>query len=220
MKKIIIIFILITGLYSIAEAQLVQSNFQGVLVPQYIASGTSTRLPYIFRATVTGLQPNLKYRYYTNACRYTDFGGTNSGAGNPLFINGSDFRYTTSTGLSTVNRIRFNINRCSRKLHRLVRLFIQEMQRFTAGNFVYPSITLDSGGNGVTKYRFALNDSISVLQFSDSGTVHPEQAFTVYQMQIQRMLFLYMTTSPEPADRWQLYLRKMKELILQSWLLL
>ncbi|MBK7255849.1 MAG: hypothetical protein IPI04_18555 [Ignavibacteria bacterium] len=49
MKKIIIIFILITGLYSIAEAQLVQSNFQGVLVPQYIASGTSTRLPYIFR---------------------------------------------------------------------------------------------------------------------------------------------------------------------------
>ncbi|MBK6539177.1 MAG: hypothetical protein IPG09_15915 [Ignavibacteria bacterium] len=43
-------------------------------MPQYIASWEGrTRLPYIFRAIVTGLQPNLKYRYYTNACRYTDF---------------------------------------------------------------------------------------------------------------------------------------------------
>ncbi|MBK8381509.1 MAG: T9SS type A sorting domain-containing protein [Ignavibacteria bacterium] len=170
MKKIIIIFILITGLYSIAEAQLVQSNFQGVLVPQYIASGTSTRLPYIFRATVTGLQPNLKYRYYTNACRYTDFGGTNSGAGNPLFINGSDFRYTTSTGLSTVNGYDSILTDAAGSYTGWFGFVHTGNARFTAGNFVYPSITLDSGGNGVTKYRFALNDSISVLQFSDSGT--------------------------------------------------
>lgn len=41
--------------------------------------------------------------------------------------------------------------------------------RFTAGNYVIPTITLDSAGNGSAKYRFALNDSIKVLGFSDSA---------------------------------------------------
>ncbi|MBK7255343.1 MAG: hypothetical protein IPI04_15900 [Ignavibacteria bacterium] len=94
---------------------------------------------------MTGLQPNLKYRYYTNACRYTDFGGTNSGAGNPLFINGSDFRYTTSTGLSTVNGYDSILTDAAGSYTRWFGFVHTGNARFTAGNFVYPSITLDSG---------------------------------------------------------------------------
>lgn len=88
MKKIILLLAIMIMISAESDAQLVQSNFTGVLVPSYIGSGTSSRLPFIYRATVTGLEPFTKYRYYSNACRYTDFGGTNSGAGNPIFING------------------------------------------------------------------------------------------------------------------------------------
>ena len=101
MKKLLLAVLLLAAYFGEAEAQtLTQSNFTGVLVPQYIASGGNTRLPYVFRATLSGLQANAKYRYYTQAVRYTDFGGTNSGAGNPILINGTNFRYTTGTSLS------------------------------------------------------------------------------------------------------------------------
>ncbi|MBK8552206.1 MAG: T9SS type A sorting domain-containing protein [Ignavibacteria bacterium] len=170
MKKIIFTILILTAFISTAESQLVQSNFQGVTVPQNICSGGSTRLPYVFRATVTGLEANSKYRYYTNACRYTDFGGTNSGAGNPIFINGTNFRYSTATGLSTAGGYDSIVTDASGNYTGWFGFVNTGNARFTAGNYVYPSITMDSVGNGSTKYRFALNDSILVLGFSDSAS--------------------------------------------------
>ena len=151
--------------------QVVQSNFQGVLVPKYISSGTATRLPYLFRATVSGLVPNTKYRYYTQACRYVDFGTTNSGAGNPVLINDTNFRYTTSTSLSTPSGYDSLYTNASGNYTGWFGFVHTGNARFTAGNYVYPTLTLDSMGNGVTKYRFALNDSIFVLNFTDSAIV-------------------------------------------------
>lgn len=171
MKNYLIIITMLMIVFNAdVKSQLVQSNYQGVTVPQYICSGGTTRLPYVFRATVTGLQPNTNYRYYSQACRYTDFGSTNSGAGNPIFINGTNFRYSTSTSLSTAGAYDSLTTDASGNYSGWFGFVNTGNARFTAGNFIYPSITLDSAGNGSTKYRFALNDSIMVLGFSDSAT--------------------------------------------------
>jgi hypothetical protein len=171
MKKLLKAIILSVLLAGNALPQMVQSNFTGVLVPQYMCSGTSTRMPYIFRATLTGLQPNSIYRYYTQACRYTDFGTTNSGAGNPVLINvsGQSFRYTTSTSLSNSASYDSLFTDTSGNFTGWFGFVNTGNARFTAGNYIFPSITLDSAGNGVTKYRFALNDSIFVLKYTDSA---------------------------------------------------
>ncbi len=172
MKKLLTLFVLLSAFLGSGDSQtLVQSNFNGVLVPQYIASGGNTRLPYVFRATLTGLIPNAKYRYYTQAVRYTDFGGTNSGAGNPLLINGTNFRYTTSTSLSNPAGYDSLMTDASGNYTGWFGFVNSGNVRFTAGNYIYPSITLDSAGNGSTKHRFALSDSMYVLQFSDSANV-------------------------------------------------
>lgn len=170
MKRIYLTIILLTVFTSGIKSQLVQSNYLGVTVPQYICSGGTTRLPYIFRATITGLQSNSKYRYYSQACRYTDFGSTNSGAGNPIFINGSSFRYSTATNLSAPGAYDSLITDASGNYTGWFGFVNTGNTRFTPGNYVYPSITLDSVGNGSTKFRFALSDSILVLGFSDSAT--------------------------------------------------
>jgi hypothetical protein len=171
MKKILFVIALFILLSVNLYPQMVQSNFAGVLVPQYMCSGTSTRMPYIFRATVSGLLPNSTYRYYTQACRYTDFGTTNSGAGNPILINtnGLSFRYTTSTSLSNSASYDSLLTDTSGSYTGWFGLVNTGNTRFTAGNYVYPSITLDSAGSGVTKYRFALSDSIFVLKYTDSS---------------------------------------------------
>ncbi len=170
MKKIIVSIFLILILITSAYSQMVQNNFQGIIVPQNICSGGTTRLPYVYRATVSGLLANTKYRYYSQAARYTDFGGSNSGAGNPVFINGNNFRYSTSTSLSNPSGYDSLLTDASGNYTGWFGFVNTGNARFTAGNYICPSITLDSAGNGVTKYRFALNDSILVLGFSDSAT--------------------------------------------------
>lgn len=170
MNKIFTSILFLVFIISAAEAQVVQSNYTGVIVPQYICSGGSTRLPYVFRATVSGLLANSTYRYYSNACRYTDFGGTNSGAGNPIFINGSTFRYSTATGLSTAGGYDSLLTDGSGNYTGWFGFVNTGNARFTPGNYVYPTITLDSVGNGSTKFRFALNDSMLVLGFADTGS--------------------------------------------------
>lgn len=172
MKKLLTFLVLFSAFLCTGSTQtLVKSNFNGVLVPQYIGSGGSTRLPYVFRATLTGMQANSKYRYYTQAVRYTDFGGTNSGAGNPILINGSNFRYTTGTSLSNPTGYDSLMTDASGNYTGWFGFANTGNARFTAGNYIYPSITLDSAGNGTVKHRYALNDSIFVLQFSDSANV-------------------------------------------------
>lgn len=170
-NRIILFFSLFIFIVSpIHSQQLTQNNFTAILVPKYICSGTSTRLPYVFRAQLTNLQPNTKYRYYTQVCRYTDLGGTNSGAGNPVMINGSNFKYTTNPGLTNpagYDSLTTNANGTFTGWFGFVHT---GNTRFTPGNYVIPAITLDSGGSGSVRYRFALNDSLLVLGFSSDTT--------------------------------------------------
>jgi hypothetical protein len=171
MKNLINAIFILFLFFGTLNSQVVQSNFTGVLVPQYMCSGTATRLPYIFRATVSGLGPNSTYRYYTQACRYTDIGGTNSGAGNPILINanGMSFRYSSSTSLVNSTSYDSLTTDTGGNYTGWFGFVNTGNARFTAGNYIIPTITIDSICNGTAKYRFALNDSINVLKYTDSS---------------------------------------------------
>ncbi len=168
MKKTILILI-VSFLSNFLFAQnLVQSNFIGQVIPQYMGSGSSSRLPVIFRASLTGLAPNTTYRYFCNLALRTDFGTTNSGAGNPLFLRNGNFGYSTGASLTTNGNFDSLVTDGSGNYTGWFAVVNTGNSRFTAGNYVFPSIVLDSAGikRGVANSRFCLNDSIAVLGFA------------------------------------------------------
>ncbi|MBM4159374.1 MAG: T9SS type A sorting domain-containing protein, partial [Ignavibacteria bacterium] len=146
---------------------LTQINFNSVILPQYLSCGGTTRLPYVYRATITNLQPNKTYRFYNQSALYTDFNTTNAGAGNPMFIkpDSSVYRYTTSTSLTTAGGYSQFVTDGSGNYTGWFSNVNTANARFTAGNYIIPTITLgDSVGTLVCRY--ALNDSIKVINFS------------------------------------------------------
>jgi hypothetical protein len=169
MKKIILSLFSAFTLAGFTNAQtLTQSNFTCTIIPQVMGSGTSSRLPVIIRATVSGLAPNTTYRYFTNLAAATDFGTTNSGAGNPLFPRTSSFVYTTGASLATANNYDSLTSDASGNFTGWFAVVNTGNTRFTAGNYVYPSIVLDSAGSkrGVVNTRLVATDSILVLGYS------------------------------------------------------
>lgn len=169
MKKIILSLLSAFTLAGVANAQtLTQSNFTCSIIPQVMGSGTSTRLPVVIRATLSGLAPNTVYRYYTNLALATDFGTTNSGAGNPLFPRSTSFAYTTGANLATANNYDSLTTDASGNFTGWFTVVNTGNARFTAGNYVYPSIVLDSAGSkrGVVNSRLVATDSILVLAYS------------------------------------------------------
>ncbi|WP_298152512.1 YDG domain-containing protein [Flavobacterium sp.] len=150
---------------------LTQSGFTGVIVPQYMASGTSTRLPIIFRATVSGLTPNTSYRYFINGALTTDFGTPNPGAGNPLLVNsdGTSFIYSSSASLSTAGNYETFTTDSSGNYSGWFGFANTGNARFTAGNAIYPTIIIGNSTGTLTYYRKALDQSITVLSFGTAA---------------------------------------------------
>jgi hypothetical protein len=171
MKRKLSILLLMLSAGALMSQSLTQANFTSQLTPQYMASGTSTRLPVVFRAQVQSLQPNTTYRYFVQAGIYTDIGGTNSGAGNPMLIsqNGSTYTYTTGPSLSSAGSYETFTTDGTGKYTGWFGFVNTGNARFTAGNYIIPTITIDSINTGTTKFRFALGDSIKVLQFAASA---------------------------------------------------
>lgn len=174
-KKVTMMLVSATLIHqlSFAGTNLTQDRFFAVnnMVPLYVASGTSTRLPYVFRAVITGLTPNATYRYYTQVATSTDFGGANSGAGNPLFISpdGNTWNYATSVSLSTLGQYGEFTTTAGGVYTGWFGFVHTGNTRFTAGNTLYPTITLNNGSGGSSVVdRWALDLGISVLQFSTS----------------------------------------------------
>ncbi|OYU80351.1 MAG: hypothetical protein CFE23_09810 [Flavobacterium sp. BFFFF1] len=157
---------------------LTQSGFTGVIVPQYMASGTSSRLPVIFRATVSGLTPNTSYRYFINGATNAatgggtvDFGTTNAGAGNPLLVNstGTSFIYSSSASISTAGNYETFTTDASGNYTGWFGFVNTGNGRFTAGNLIYPTIVIGNATGTLTYYRKALDQSITVLSFGTAA---------------------------------------------------
>jgi hypothetical protein len=172
---LIALLLLLSAFITASNAQtLVQSGFTSVLTPQYMASGTSTRLPVMFRATVTGLAPSTVYRYYSQGATNSslngasiDFGTTNPGAGNSLLISasGTNYSYTTSPSVTTAGAYETFTSDINGNYTGWFGFVNTSNSRFTAGNLIFPSIVIASN-TGTILSRRALNESITVLAFS------------------------------------------------------
>lgn len=151
-----------------------QGYLTAVAAPLYAGKSTY-KLPYVYVATVSGLAPSTTYRYYgLAASSTTDFGTTNSGAGtlilNDYTIATPSF-YTASTGgLGTAGSYGKFTSDATGKFTGTFGFFSSTNARFDSANLVYPALTigLDTGVSAV-KYRFALNQSITMLTFSTTG---------------------------------------------------
>ena len=160
-------FALLTNAFS---QNLTQADFTGVIVPQYTASGTATRLPTAYRATVNNLTANATYRYVNQAAISTDLGAANAGAGNPMFIEGSTFTYTTTTGFVTAGQYGQFTTNASGSYTGWFCFVNTGNTRFTAGNTVYPSLSLNDGASGtMIVKRLALDQTMTVLAFATTS---------------------------------------------------
>lgn len=153
-------------------------NFGGILVPQYMPSGTSTRLPVVWKGRVDGLQPNTAYQYsvslITSGERDT---ATTSfrGAGNRLFIDSNNWKYSTAYP-------NFNTGADCDTFYtggggEYIGWFCMTNtgnSRFTAGTALYPYIAVRNVNTGIIT-RYYCPDSITVLAWGsnpsqDTGT--------------------------------------------------
>ncbi len=148
-------------------------NFTSVSTPQYMGSGTANRIPTMFIATVSNLLPNTTYNYYTQASLPSDLGTTAGGAGNSILIDNTvtpiALTYSSSLSVSTAGGYGKFTTNANGNFTGSFGYVHTSNSRFTAGNYVTPSITLTQEGNTFVQYRFALNDSIKVLQFATTS---------------------------------------------------
>jgi hypothetical protein len=149
---------------------LAQANFISVICPKYMASGTSTRLPVAVRGTIQGLVPNKTYRYYNLFAASTDIGTSSLGAGIIMLINPSTgvFNYASTGSLTTAGSYGTFVADAAGTFTGWFGGLNSGNARFTAGNYLYPSIVIgDSVGTVISRY--AMNDSILVLGFSTTA---------------------------------------------------
>ncbi|MCF8293778.1 MAG: hypothetical protein K9I70_08195 [Chitinophagaceae bacterium] len=160
---------LLAGVSESFAQTLTQSGFTGVIVPQYMGSGNLTRLPIMFRASLTGLTASTSYRYYTQAALSTAIGTASSGAGNPLLIssNGSSYSYTAAPTFTNAGTYETFTTDATGNYTGWFGFVYTSNGAFTAGNVVYPTITLNGSGSSTTvASRRALDLGITVLAFS------------------------------------------------------
>lgn len=152
-----------------------QVNFTGVSVPLFMASGNASRLPVVFHAKVSNLLPNTAYRYFVQGGASTDFGTTATGAGNPLLIDytvqPATYAYTSSASMGTAGGYAKFTTDANGNFAGFFGFVNTGNARFTAGSQIYPIIALapDAASPTSPLYRFALNQSITVLQFGTTS---------------------------------------------------
>lgn len=150
-----------------------QGYFTAVAAPLYAGKSTY-KLPCVYVATVSGLAPSTTYRYFGQAASAGDFGTTNTVAGTLIlndYTNSTPSFYTASTGnLSTAGSHGKFTTDATGKFTGTFGFFSSTNTRFDSANLIYPSLTigLDTGVSAI-KYRFALNQSITMLTFSSTG---------------------------------------------------
>lgn len=149
---------------------LTQINFTSVATPQYAASGTATRLPVMFYATVSGLSPNTTYRYINQAAIASDLGTTNIGAGNPILIDHTvspmTFIYSSGPSVTTPGSYGLFETDATGSFTGAFGFVNTNNARFNAGEEIYPSIAVaEDVASPVIQNRFALNQSIAMLAF-------------------------------------------------------
>ena len=177
------LLVLALGLLLPAARAMAQSLTE-VVVPQYLeAANSTTRLPAVFRVTLTGLLANTTYRYFPQAVISTDLPNAN-GAGNPLFLDASYTFYTTSASLATPGTT------CSQFTTDAAGAYTGWMglvgtgnARFNAGSVVYLRVCLNDGAGGTSVVtRLTTTNGVSTIAFgaaAGNGTgIYQQPSFT------------------------------------------
>ena len=169
MKKYIALFFFTISIPLILYSQ---SSLTTVIFPKYIegANPTNTnRIPYVYRARLTGLLPNSTYRFYNQIVVSTD-ASTANGAGNCIFTSATgDFVRTSGPSLATAgNYGTFTTDGTGT----YEGWFITEPtgnKRFVPGKYVFMRITLNDGAGGTSAALLLTTaDSVRVVKL---GTV-------------------------------------------------
>lgn len=168
MKKITIFLLLLITLFQL-KAQYSSTNVQGVIVPRYMGSGGSSRLPVVCRLRIVGLTPSTLYQYSSRGMASTDLTATTdfAGAGNPMLIDTLGFKYYTgsSVSFSTGASIDTFYTDKTGTYEGWFGFVYTANSRFAAGKHIYFGITV-RGGVTPTTYRMYCADSVRALGFS------------------------------------------------------
>lgn len=145
-----------------------------IILPHVMQGNTGTnvnRVPFAFRARITGLLPNATYRYFNQAVTSAD-AGTANGAGNCILVPASgDFTRTTGPSLS-VDGAYGTFTSDAVGLHE--GWFVTEPTgnaRFTPGGHLFMRIALNDGGTGTTvAARLTTLDSVRVVKLDAAAS--------------------------------------------------
>jgi uncharacterized repeat protein (TIGR02543 family) len=140
--------------------------------PQFLASGTSSRLPVMFRATVANLDPSTTYRYFTQVATNSDIGAANSGAGNPVLVStdGTTFVYSTGASLTTAGNYGTFTTDTNGTYTGWFGFVNTGNARFNAGAVLVPTLTIGNA-SGTLLHRWAppaASGTMTSLGFSPS----------------------------------------------------
>lgn len=170
MKKLL--FVLLALNLGFAKAQYKSMNTTGIIVPQVMASGSTTRIPVFARLRLDGLTPNTSYKYIVRAIRYTDFSNTSlttAGAGTDIFIDSQgNYRYSTTTDFTNAGNCDTLKSNMMGNFEGWFGMMHTSNARFTAGNYIYFAVTM-LGINTNDTFRYYCEDSIKVLAWSTTA---------------------------------------------------
>lgn len=134
--------------------------------------GSPYRLPYAFRATLSGLTPNATYKYINQAVDNGD-GATTSGAGNAIYVSASG-AFTRTTGASFTNAAQhaeFTTD-ANGSYSGWFMLEPTTNARFTPGNTVYMRIRLNNGAGGTTATMYFTSQAVTVIGFGTEANAN------------------------------------------------
>ena len=145
-----------------------------VILPKYIegVNGTnSNRIPFAYRARLTGLLPDSTYRFYNQVVISSDTITTN-GAGNCIFVSGTgDFVRTSSPGLATTGNYGTFATDGTGAYEGW---FITEPtgnKRFVPGKYVFVRMTLNNGAEGTSAaLLLTTTDSVRVVKLDPAAS--------------------------------------------------
>jgi hypothetical protein len=124
-----------------------------VIFPQYIqgVNGTNNnRLPFAYRATLTGLNASSTYRFF-NGVELTTASLTSSGAGNSIFANPAGFVSSNGPSLSIVGGYgEFTTDVNGTYTGWFILSPTGNASRFAPGTNLYTRITLNNGAGGTS----------------------------------------------------------------------
>ncbi len=174
MKKILFMLLVLTIGFS--KAQYTSMKTIGMQVPQYMASGSTTRLPVFAKLRMDGFTPNSRYKYIVKMMKSSElytYSNTAVGAGSDLYIDSQgNFRYATTTSFTTTGGCDTLSSDMMGNVEAWFSVVNDGDSRFTAGNKLYMAVTIFGVSNPKDTMRYFCQDSITVLQWGTTSNTN------------------------------------------------